>query len=260
MITISIPTALKVAGPVTAQSGVLSTGPQALTPLADFSRPGAITMFNAGHYDTGKLGSLQFYHAGNTISNPTAMFRNHAIGTIDAFAYDSATFQKLAYIEFATTENISPTNQGSKINFWVANSGAADLRIKALTINDFGIESCGVLSNSRPIGYSINSGGSITQNSTKSTPVNLNASTGKITLSNELLAANTSVSFTLQSVWIKPTDLLLLNHISGGTAGAYSLNAQCGNKTALITIRNLTAVDLSEAIVLRFAVISSTDD
>ena len=44
---------------------------------------------------------------------------------------------------------------------------------------------------------------------------------------------------------------------SGGTAGAYALNAQCAAGSAAINVRNVTAGNLAEAIVIRFAVIKA---
>jgi hypothetical protein len=56
---------------------------------------------------------------------------------------------------------------------------------------------------------------------------------------------------------IEAGDVLVLNHLSGGTAGAYMLNAQCAAGSASINVRNATAGNLSEAIVIRFAVIKA---
>ena len=72
-----------------------------------------------------------------------------------------------------------------------------------------------------------------------------------------VLAADTTVSFTLTNSEIAATDVLILNHASGGTAGAYTLNAQCGAGSALINVRNVTAGALAQAIGLRFAVVKA---
>ena len=105
------------------------------------------------------------------------------------------------------------------------------------------------------IGYTAGAGGTVTQATSKSTGVTLNKATGQITMNGAALAAATIVSFTLTNSCIEATDLLLLNHISGGTAGAYTLNAQCAAGSASIAVRNATAGSLSEAIVLAYALI-----
>lgn len=105
------------------------------------------------------------------------------------------------------------------------------------------------------LGYGTGSGGTVTQLTSKSTGVTLSNGTGQITLNNAALAANTTVSFTLTNTLIAATDVLVMNHVSGGTAGAYTLNAQCAAGSASINVRNVTAGSLSEAIVLQFVVI-----
>lgn len=107
------------------------------------------------------------------------------------------------------------------------------------------------------IGYATGAGGTVTQATSKSTGVTLSKLSGQITMTNSALAANTNVTFTLTNTNIANTDVLILNHASGGTAGAYNLNAQCGNGSATINVRNVTAGSLSEAIVIRFVLIKA---
>jgi len=99
--------------------------------------------------------------------------------------------------------------------------------------------------------------GTVTQATNKSTGVTLNAPCGAITMNGAALSADTTVSFTLTSSSIAATDLLILNHVSGGTAGSYTLNAQAAAGSASINVRNITAGSLSEAIVIGFAVIKA---
>ena len=100
-------------------------------------------------------------------------------------------------------------------------------------------------------------GGTITQATSKSTGVTLNGASGRITLNAAALNADTTVSFTLTNSSITANDLLVLNHVSGGTAGAYLLNAQAAAGSASINVRNITAGSLSEAIVIGFAVLKA---
>jgi hypothetical protein len=99
--------------------------------------------------------------------------------------------------------------------------------------------------------------GTITQATNKATGVTLNSPTGQITLNGAALAADTTVSFTLTNSSITANDVLILNHISAGTAGSYLLNAQAAAGSASINVRNITAGSLSEAIVICFAVIKT---
>lgn len=104
-----------------------------------------------------------------------------------------------------------------------------------------------------PTGASV--GGTVTQATSKSTGVTLSKPTGQITMNGAALNGGTVVSFTLTNTYIAATDVLALNHISGGTIGAYTINAQCGAGSATINIRNNTGGSLSEALVLQFALI-----
>ena len=115
-----------------------------------------------------------------------------------------------------------------------------------------------LISSAGKLGYATGSGGTVTQATSKSTGVTLNKSNGQITLNAAALGADTTVSFTLTNTVIAAGDVLVLNHISGGTAGSYLLNAQSSAGAATINVRNITTGSLSEAIVIAYAVIRAT--
>lgn len=120
------------------------------------------------------------------------------------------------------------------------------------------IASAGRIQSTSPsggVGYATGSGGTVSQSGNKSTGVTLNTATGQITMQATALGADTTVSFTLTNSNLDGTDLMVLNHVSGGTLGAYTFNASCNAGSAVISVRNVTAGSLSEAIVLRYAVI-----
>jgi hypothetical protein len=108
-------------------------------------------------------------------------------------------------------------------------------------------------------GYATGSGGTASQGSGsgKATGVTLSKSCGSITMDAANLNTATTVSFTLTNTVIEAGDILVMNHLSGGTFGAYTLNAQCAAGSASINVRNVTAGNLAEAIVIRFAVIKA---
>jgi hypothetical protein len=114
-----------------------------------------------------------------------------------------------------------------------------------------------VITNTGKLGYATGAGGVVTQLTSKATAATLSKSTGQITLNAAALAASTTVSFTLTNTVIEAGDILIMNHISGGTAGSYSLNAQSAAGSASINVRNISLGSLSEAIVIAFAVIKA---
>ena len=107
------------------------------------------------------------------------------------------------------------------------------------------------------LGYTTGSGGTVTQGTSKSTTVVLNKATGQITLHGAALTANTNVAFALTNSTIAANDILVFNHVSGGTIGAYNFNAVAGSGTATVTIRNITGGSLTETPVISFAVIKA---
>ena len=105
------------------------------------------------------------------------------------------------------------------------------------------------------LGYSTDAQGTVTQLTSKSTGVTLDKSCGQITMNNAALAATTNVTFTLTNSLIGVKDVLVLN-VYGGTSGSYNVwvsNLAAGSAT--ITVRNITAGSLSEAITINYAII-----
>jgi hypothetical protein len=107
------------------------------------------------------------------------------------------------------------------------------------------------------VGYAAGAGGTVTQATSKSTGVTLSKQSGQITMNAAALAASTTVSFVLTNTIIEANDVLILNHVSAGTAGAYTLNAQVSAGSASINVRNVSLGSLSEAIVIQFVVINA---
>ncbi len=106
----------------------------------------------------------------------------------------------------------------------------------------------------KAIGYV--SGGAVTQATNKGTGVTLNTTSGQITMNNAALADAAEVTFTVTNDKVAATDTIVVNHGSGGTAGAYWL---CVSTVAAgsfkISVGNLSGGSLSEAIVLNYNVI-----
>ena len=106
------------------------------------------------------------------------------------------------------------------------------------------------------IGYNTGAGGTVTQLTSKATGVTLNTICGKITTHNAALAAGVEVTFTVTNSVSQAADAIILNHASGGTAGAYlACIAAVAAGSFKVTLSNLSAGSLSEALVLNFIII-----
>lgn len=113
---------------------------------------------------------------------------------------------------------------------------------------------------SGPVGYATGAGigGTVTQATSKATGVLLNALCGTVTTHNASLAATTSVAFVLTNNFVNANDIVIAQHESGGTVGAYNVCTAAAAGTVSVTIRNMTAGPLVEALVLRFIVIKGS--
>jgi hypothetical protein len=109
---------------------------------------------------------------------------------------------------------------------------------------------------SEQLGYTTGAQGTVTQATDKSTGVTLNKSAGRITMNNAALASNTAASFTLTNSLISANDVIILNVSGGGTAGAYTTYvSSMTTGSAVITLRNMSAGSLSEAVIINYAII-----
>lgn len=130
----------------------------------------------------------------------------------------------------------------------------ADPEFESATVS--GAVTAASVAASSELGYTAAAQGAVTQLTDKSTAVTLNKSAGQITMNGAQLNAATNVTFTLNNSVLSENDVTVLNVGSGATSGAY--NCWISSKSAgscTITVRNISAGNLSEAIVINFAVI-----
>ena len=114
-------------------------------------------------------------------------------------------------------------------------------------VSAFGVANSG-------LGYA--NGGAVTQLVSKATAVALDAWCGRITMNNAQLNATTSVAFTLTNAMIvAATYEVTVWLVSGNTASSYivSVDAVAAGSCS-ISLRNYTAGNLSEAVVIGFSV------
>ena len=102
-------------------------------------------------------------------------------------------------------------------------------------------------------------GGVVTQATNKSTAVVFHYRCGQITMNNASLAAAAEVSFTVTNSHIGAADIPVVAIASGATAGAYSVTVDAvADGSCRISVSNLSAGALGEALVLNFGVIKAT--
>ncbi|MBV9529245.1 hypothetical protein [Sphingomonas sp.] len=109
-----------------------------------------------------------------------------------------------------------------------------------------------------PVGYSTGAGGAVTQATAKSTGVTLNKLSGQVTMNAGSLAAGAAAGFTLTNSQIAASDIVKVNIASGASADSYVVGVDAvAAGSCRISLRNLSAGALAEAVVLNFAVIKA---
>lgn len=105
------------------------------------------------------------------------------------------------------------------------------------------------------IGYATGAGGTVTQQTNKTTGVTLNKICGQVTMQAAALAAAAKATFTVTNSCCAATDIPQVCVVSGGTANAYRATvAAVAAGSFAITVENITAGSLSEAPVVGFFV------
>jgi hypothetical protein len=168
---------------------------------------------------------------------------NEGLEFVPAVAANSSTIQ--SYNRTTTTYNTLDLR-------------ATDYTFKIGTTDKAVLNSSGnFLLSGGTLGYTAGSGGTVTQLTSKSTPVTLNKPSGTITMfTTTSLAAGASVGFVLNNSLIEADDVIVANHnAGGGTANAYAvqvLTASAGS--VVLRVTNLTGGALAEAVKINFAI------
>lgn len=160
------------------------------------------------------------------------------------------------YLQFGNYENLAQSRIYSG-----ASGGATALPLVlgvgaqsgAVLINEAGQ----LLVTGSSLGYGPGSGGSVTQPTSKSTPVTLNKPSGQIALNNSALAAGASAMFALNNshVGLGYNDVVVVNAVANTKYQVSCIAVDPG--VAYIRITNITTGSLSEAVSINFAVIKT---
>jgi hypothetical protein len=106
------------------------------------------------------------------------------------------------------------------------------------------------------LGYGTGSGGTVTQLTSKATGVTLNKTNGAITTAADALGAGASQIFTVTNSTMSASDVVIVNAENSNYSVRVNNNAS-GSFT--ITIKNESGGSLSQAVVIRFAIIKSVN-
>lgn len=177
------------------------------------------------------------------------------VGSTAAILTTQGAYNLILRTNAATANQGSITiNNGANGNIAVTPDGTGQVLLNNNTLSTGSIKSSSATGG---VGYATGAGGTVTQLTSKATGVSLSKICGTITTAADALAANTTVSFILTNTAIGAGDVMIINHLSGGTIGSYTFNAQCIGGSATVNIRNVTSGSLSESLTLAFVVIKA---
>jgi hypothetical protein len=234
--------------PFGALSDISGLGTNVATFLAT---PSSSNLANAVTDETGTAGNVVLSNT-PTITTPTIAQINGSTAANGTLTLSATTNGTKTTSKIAMPDNVASTSTTTGTLVVTGGVGISGAIYNGGTI---------LSSSTSGIGYTTGSGGTVTQSVNKTQGVTLNAATGTITMNNAGLNANTTVSFVLTNSSIAANDMVLIEHVSGGTMGSYNvgpISPAAGSAT--IYIRNVTAGNLSEAIVLRFVIIKSSNN
>ena len=233
---------------------------------------GASSRITNDAYGTGAIPTYSTRAARGTAAAPTAIQSGDTIARFGFTGWDGTDFGAPGgagcAIEAVAIENFTSSAQGTNIKLFTSPAGA-NTKVLSMTVAsnvvtfpaNVAVGGTGgiYITDGGTMGYNNGSGGTVAQSGNKSTGVTLNKPAGEITMQATALGADTSVSFTLTNSTIAAKDLMILNIVGGAATGAaYNLDANCAAGSAVISVRNITAGSLSEAIVLRYVVIKGS--
>lgn len=148
-----------------------------------------------------------------------------------------------SYIAVGGTDVVTVGTQGIE---------AGSFKPGAIAANDFA-DGALIENSANGIGYGPGAGGTVTQDTSKSTAVTLNKPCGLITMNAASLAAGASIGFVLNNSLINIKDVFIvgaLNSANYRVEWMYSTAGQAG-----IRVTNVTAGALAEALNLSFAIL-----
>ena len=196
------------------------------------------------------------------IGTSSPISKLHIVSNVDGEAFrvqraggTNLTLLRVNINESSNTATIEATAAAGSPSLNFATAGYEKLRIDSAG-NVLAVSPTGGL------GYGPGAGGTVTQLTSKNTAVTLNKPTGRIIMNNAALAAGATSYFMFNNSCISVTDNILLESVAATyvSVGAYTIGVEAvGFGIAYITVKNNTAVSLSEAIQLNFAIIKGAN-
>jgi hypothetical protein len=215
------------------------TFPATSSTVMTLANPGTLTGTLTLRAGTATAGTAPLYFTSGTLLTASAAGSVEFDGT--RFYMNPSTTRQAVALTDATGATLVSTITGSSL------TSVGTLASLATT---------GTISSGGKFGYTTD-GGNITQGTSATTTVVLNQLCGTITLFSVSRTSGSASTFTFTNSTVAAGDIIVFSHESGGTIGAYTMNAVASAGSASLTVRNVSAGSLNEAPVFRFIVIKA---
>jgi hypothetical protein len=129
---------------------------------------------------------------------------------------------------------------------------------RSFETGNFAAAGAGTTTFNTPLGYRAGAGGTVTQETSKGTSVELNTLSGRITMHNQTLAAGAAATFLFGNNLAGEHDVLLVSFKEyGGANENYTVTTMTrnGGNGFFISVRNASSGSLSDALPLNFVVL-----
>ena len=166
-------------------------------------------------------------------------------------AYGGTNNRNLVSVRGDVTTYTSDTNISARLTFATSAAGGVTATDRLV------IDASGNVTviTAAKLGYGTGAGGTVTQATSKATPVTIDKPTGQITMNGAALGAGASETFLVNNSVVASTDTVVL----ASPAFGLSYRIECSTVGAglfYIRITNVTGGSLSEAVAINFTVIS----
>jgi hypothetical protein len=204
---------------------------------------GAVTFSGGGNFGTGTFSGAATFSGALIFSSTLGVTGNFAVNT-NKFNVTAASGNTTVAGTLGVTSDVAINTNKATITASSGNIATAGSVLSS--------------SASGGIGYATGAGGTVTQSTSKTTSVTLNAITGQVTMNGATLAAGAVASFFITNSAAATGDVVVINHFNIGSAGSYTVNARTSTNGRIdVDVRNNTGGSLTEAIVLSFALIKA---
>lgn len=220
--------------------------------VSDNSTDWSLALFGVGAGDIGpNIAFNKTRHA--TDSDAFTILQNgDQVGGLSFRASDGVNYEEVASIDVVVDGVPGSNDVPGAIVFSTTPDGSVT-PAQRLKIGNSG--NVTLQSTTGKLGYGSGTGGQVTQLTNKSASVTLDRPTGFVITTNDSLASLDAIQFGINNSLVEATDLVVVNHVSGGTFGAYVIQAECDAGAIIVSVRNVTLGALAEAINIGFVLI-----